>query len=230
MRKDKIFVVNYNKHATTAIHHMFRINDYRGHHGVNWWINRGGSQAKKIIEKHDICSDGHPTSHAGELDWLLEQYPDCKFILPVRCLRAWVISRFRHGQRMYDGWKSGRIKNPSAWEWAYPADAEKVKQWLEQINQHVENVFMSMRMCPERLWVVEINNTNNWEQYIREEFKLTTIDSKRRNITPRDERLHSKLNSLVDNIDGLCVDTLSGEYQDMLVSQCKQYKFNTNLI
>jgi len=221
---DKVFVVNFNKHATTAIHHMFGVNGLKCYHGVHWWRQRGKHVAERIVDSHDVLSDGSPQMVKGELQWLVDMYPQSRFILPVRSLCRWVISRFLHGDRMRKMWPD----KIDSWMWAYPPSLDRVNKWSDQLYRHVTNVFHMMQKHADRLWVVDIENPD-WEQYVREQFDLQVKDQQHRNITADNEQFMRQIHEILYHEDSPMVSA-GEQYDKMLREMCKQHGYNTNLL
>ena len=220
---DKVFVVGFNKHATTAIHQLFHINDFKCYHGVNWWKHRAGSKAIEIVHQHDVLSDGSPQLIRGELQWLVDKYPDSRFIFPVRDLTDWIISRFCHGIRM----RQHAPKNIDAWMWAYPFSVDKAKKWVRQINIHIANVFELLKKQPERLWVIDIDSPD-WQKFVMDDFLLPIPDKKRRNITPNMIHTVEKIQTMLQrsNFDFQNSNT---KYRELITDRCIEHGYNTNM-
>lgn len=224
---DKVFVVNYNKHATTAIHHMFKVNDFKCYHGNNWWRHRGRDRAEKLVERFDVLSDGSPRHDMPDgLDWLISRYPDARFILPKRSIYTWCTSRFLHGYRM----KRRRNSTIDAWMWAWPASPDLTEKWTNHLIRHVSNVLAAFESCGDRLWVVDIESPE-WESRIRKDFHLDTIDDKNRNVTPEvDQRVLETVHGAVIGSSKINIHDIEIYYEDMIVKACELHGINTNMM
>ena len=86
---DKYFVIGFNKTATTSFHHLFLKNNLTSQHAGGIWDT----------DKFKCFSDNGNLNNYKELDL---KYENSIFILNVRHLDKWLISRFKHGLREKD--------------------------------------------------------------------------------------------------------------------------------
>lgn len=85
---DKYFVIGYNKIGTCTFHNLFLKNNLKSQHTKSEYWN---------ISKYDCFSDITSDHHIWkELD---KKYENTIFILNVRYMDKWLISRFKHGLR-----------------------------------------------------------------------------------------------------------------------------------
>lgn len=90
-RSHKVFAIGFNKTGTTSMHALFESLGLPSHHGVDWRTLTDAS----LLRRYDCFSDGAP----GDLDLLDRRFPGAKFILQVRELDDWVLSRLAHIER-----------------------------------------------------------------------------------------------------------------------------------
>lgn len=90
LRKRKVFVIGYNKSATTSIHHLFLHLGFNSYHSARW-----RSCDPKLLKPFDCLGDGPP----DDLELIDATYPKSKFILQVRDLGEWLYSRLSHIER-----------------------------------------------------------------------------------------------------------------------------------
>jgi hypothetical protein len=138
---NKIFQIGFNKCGTTSIHKFFNSNGLKS---IHW---DGSFMAKKIDQNHknglplltgyeeyDCYTDMESSdddifiylTHYEELD---KQYPNSKFILNVRNIDKWIISRLNHPGYL-DSYKSIT---------GFEIDV-MVKHWKESWIKHVNEV------------------------------------------------------------------------------------------
>lgn len=149
---DKIFVVGFNKTATTTFHALFEANDLSSQHSREW-----------DDDVYTCFSDG--MLWLNKIKRLKLKHPNSIFILNIRPLRAWLLSRFRHGLRMNQAW-------------AYPCTSQLCITWINNREEYYNQVLEWFKGAPDRLIIVDITNPN-WMQYISEilDFKQTDIPS-----------------------------------------------------
>jgi hypothetical protein len=87
-RHSKVFAIGFNKTGTTSIHALFESFGLPSYHGVDWRSLRDTS----LLRRYDCFTDGAP----GDLDELDQRFPGARFILQVRELDDWVLSRLAH--------------------------------------------------------------------------------------------------------------------------------------
>lgn len=172
---DKYFVIGFNKTATSTLHNLFLKNNLKSQHGKSkTWDT----------SKYDCFSDitsGHKIWK--ELD---KKYKNAIFILNVRELDEWLISRFKHGERAN--------KKPN---WAYPCTPELCEKWIYlREKTHLEILdFFSKKT--NKLIIININK-KNWITYLCSQlhFKNNNIDSKNKHKTNKE---HTNIIKVVNN-------------------------------
>ena len=82
---DKIFVIGFNKTATTSIHKLFIKNNLLSQHNGDKWD----------LDSYQCFSDNGDLRNFKELN---ETYENSIFILNTRKLKNWIISRFKYGK------------------------------------------------------------------------------------------------------------------------------------
>jgi len=138
----KIFVIGFNKTATTSIHNFFSKNGLSALHA-------GDSPWK--IEKFQCFSD-----NGNKRDWkkLSETYPNSIFILNTRRMDKWIISRSKHYS--FSKWKVPR---------KYPPSTKLFKEWILKRHNHYTEVLEFFKKSPDRLYIVDIDK-EGWIEYL----------------------------------------------------------------
>ena len=142
----KYFVIGYNKTATTTIHSIFSKSGIKCIHNYRNWEN--------IINNFDCFSDNGNLENFKNLDKIC---PNSTFILNVRNLDSWIISRLNHGHREY-------LKTNKT-NWAYPVGINDIKTWiLDREKYHLE-VLEYFLNNPKKLIIVNIEK-RNWINFL----------------------------------------------------------------
>ncbi|MDO6588693.1 hypothetical protein DS901_15145 [Loktanella sp. D2R18] len=117
MQRPKVFIIGFNKTATTTLHSFFLKN---GYHSVHWSLPDGrflapvittnvlnGRPALASIDAFDVYSDLSFTDGTMHLEAnyfyreLYRDYPDAYFLLNWRNAESWLLSRKNHIGRQY---------------------------------------------------------------------------------------------------------------------------------
>jgi hypothetical protein len=167
----KIFVIGFNKTATTTFHKLFLANNLKSEHTTVWHP-----------ENFDCFSDNGNLNNFKELD---KRYPDATFILNVRSLDKWLTSRIAYAYKHY-------LKQNKP-NWGYPCTMEMCKSWIEMREKHHLELLEHFKDRPHKLIIVNIEN-DNWEQYISDIFGFTV-----KNVPPEKVNTKFKKNT-VQNI------------------------------
>jgi len=146
----KIFVIGFNKTATTSIHNFFRFNGFKSLHSANNWR----------IEQFQCFSDN---GNLQDFRKLYEEYPESIFILNTRQLDKWIRSRGKHYE--YSQWsRPGRN---------YP-DEKLYRKWIIRRQKHYKDVLEFFQRDPKRLYIINID-APNWLDYMAHIFNLNSI-------------------------------------------------------
>ena len=145
----KIFVIGFNKTASTSIHNLF----------LEYNINslHLGLEKEKVnnflpyLEKYDAFCDGH---HVEVFKEYYKKYPNSLFILNVRPLKDWLISRYKHAY-------THEFKEC----WCWPPSIELTKNWINFRITHHNNVLNFFKDKPNKLFIVNIKK-DNWQNEI----------------------------------------------------------------
>jgi hypothetical protein len=103
---EKYFVIGFNKTATLTFHELFLQNGLSSYHD-------GDSKFRGLVPKGTINwnTDLHTcfSDNGNYQDYKLldTKYPNSIFILNVRRLDEWLVSRFKHGLR--GGYESAQV-------------------------------------------------------------------------------------------------------------------------
>ena len=156
---DKYFVIGFNKTATSTFHNIFLKNNLTSqHNGDNW-----------NTDKFQCFSDNGNFMNYKQLD---VKYKNSIFILNIRELDKWLISRFKHGL--------STKKKPN---WAYPYTYELCKSWIDQREKfHIEILdYFSNR--PNKLIIVNIDKPD-WVNYICSQLNFNNKNISSKNVRP----------------------------------------------
>ena len=153
---DKYFVIGFNKTATSTLHNLFIKNNLKSQHQKSQFWD---------TSKYDCFSD----ITSGDDIWkeLDKKYENAIFILNVRELDKWLISRFKHGCRE---------QKPN---WAYPCTHELCRHWIymrEKTHLEILNFFSEKT---NKLIIINIDR-KGWITYLCSQlhFKNDNINSK----------------------------------------------------
>ena len=168
---DKYFVIGFNKTATSTFHNLFLKNNLKSQHGA-------GQRWK--TDKYTCFADHGNLNNYRELDL---KYENSIFILNVRELDKWLISRFKHGLRK-------KVK------WAYPCTYEKCKKWIyEREIFHLEILdYFSKR--PNKIIIVNIER-KGWINYLCSQLHFKNKNIKSKNVH-KTSMYHKKIVELVN--------------------------------
>ena len=171
---DKYFVIGFNKTATTTLHSLFLKNNLKSYHGMRW-----------KTDEYECFSDNGNKNNYKNLD---AKYENSIFILNVRYLDKWLISRFKHGERVK--------KKPN---WASPYTRERCIEWINlRENYHLEILdYFSER--PKKMIIVNIER-EGWLNYLCSQLNFSTNNIKSRNVheTIDENPEHKKICELVN--------------------------------
>lgn len=155
--KPKIFVIGFNKTATSTIHTLFQENGIPGYHQgkkyktINW---------KTMLPKYNCFSDISFTLE--DIEELHKTYQNAIFILNVRNIDKWLISRFKHGERNFH--MSG--SHPF-----YPCSFDKCNAWIKDRERKHLQFLDFFKDKPNKLLLVNIEK-KGWIHFLRKEFSL----------------------------------------------------------
>lgn len=157
---NKIFVIGFNKTATTTIHKLFIKNNLTSQHNGNSWD----------LDSYQCFSDNGNLTNFQELD---KKYPNSIFILNTRKLNKWIISRFKHGLR--------QSENKNRPNWAWPCTTELANKWINDREKHYLNLLEYFKNRPHKLIIVSIEKSD-WTQFITSQLNLQNYDFEPRNV------------------------------------------------
>jgi hypothetical protein len=129
----KVFVIGFNKTGTSSIHIIFKNLGLPSYHGGKW----RSCNNLKLLRLYDCFSDGTPR----DLIKLDQMFPNSKFILQVRELETWILSRLSHIERSK---RTGKHKGVATWDVTEYA----VRTWIENRNRYhifVLNYFLNRK-------------------------------------------------------------------------------------
>ena len=181
---EKYFVIGFNKTATSTFHYLFIKNKLKSQHKKSEiWNTSKYDCFSDITSGHDIWK---------KLD---KKYKNAIFILNVRELDKWLISRFKHGLR-FKKIQGKEKKNYS--NWAYPCTQELCRKWInmrEKTHLEILNYFSERT---NKLIIINIDR-KGWEKFLCSQlnFNNYNIDSKNINKTENIEE-HRNIVKIVD--------------------------------
>jgi hypothetical protein len=136
----KVFCIGFNKTGTTSLHSLFGRLGYRSYHGVKWRKTKNNS----LYHKYDCFCDGIPDDFTA----LDQMFPGSRFILQVRELDRWLVSRLEHIRREK---RKVRIKGHSGW---LDGSDENIIDWVHQWNEHHLRVLKYFRNREDDLLII----------------------------------------------------------------------------
>ena len=162
----KIFVIGFNKTATSTFHELFLKNCLKSQHDTFWQTN-----------DYDCFSDNGNLNNFKQLD---NDYPNSIFILNTRSLDKWLISRFQHG--VAENKMNGLETN-----WAYPCSSKLCNEWINEREIYYLDVLEYFKNNPDKLIIVNIEN-DNWLQFISSKLDFTLDWVKSENISNKNTK------------------------------------------
>lgn len=175
----KIFVIGFNKTATSTFHKLFLENKLKSQHDTVWQIN-----------DFDCFSDNGDLNNFKKLDM---DYPNSMFILNVRKLDKWLISRFQHG--ITEKWSNGLETN-----WAYPATTKLCRTWINERETYYVDVLNYFKYNTDQLIIVNIEE-KNWQQYVSSNlgFTVDCVDAENVSNKNKNTQEYIHISNVVDD-------------------------------
>ena len=172
----KYFVIGFNKTATTTFHNLFLKNNLTSQHTSKW-----------DTDKYMCFSDNGNLNDYKNLDL---KYENSIFILNVRELDKWLISRFKHGL-------NNNLQKKQ--NWAYPYTREKCIEWINIREQYHMEILDYFTERLEKLIIVNIDR-KGWINYLCSQlhFKNNNIESLNINKLSYNIRDHIEICELVN--------------------------------
>jgi hypothetical protein len=157
---------------------IFLKNNLTSQHTVKW-----------NTDKYACFSDNGNLNNYRELDL---KYENSVFILNIRELDKWLISRFKHGLR-----KQAKLDNKH--NWAYPYTREKCIRWIKEREKYHMEILDYFTERPEKIIIVNIER-KGWIKYLCSQlhFKNDNIKSRNVNKTKYDNKEHKNICELVN--------------------------------
>jgi hypothetical protein len=154
----KYFVIGLNKTATTTMHQLFLLNGINSQHNNDW-----------ELDKYDAFSDNRDLTIYTELTI---KYPDAMFILNIRNMKGWILSRVNHGI-IYKRLNEKDANNNWTWKWAYPISESKILEKIEFRNTHIQSVLndFKSRNIMNQLLVLDVDQAD-WINFFCSELNL----------------------------------------------------------
>lgn len=144
MRCAKAFFIGLNKTGTNSIHRLLRELGVRSCKRKHW---SGPAPRPELLAEHDAFLDGMPPIDFASLD---RQFPGSKFVLNVRPLGQWLLSRMRHVAR-------NKADPKYAGDWLDNEESDVVR-WIVTRQRHHGAVLRHFRRRPDDLLIVDYCN------------------------------------------------------------------------
>lgn len=149
----KIFVIGFNKTATSTFHQLFLSNGLKSQHGGVW-----------KTDKYDCLSDNPELNNYKEL---YKNYPNSIFILNTRGLYSWLLSRAMHCEYHKQ-------------TWGYPLTKKLVSKWIDNRYKKYVEILDFFKDSPEKLIIVNIEK-DNWLPFIMKKLGIKKLPHKKYN-------------------------------------------------
>ena len=171
----KVFCVGFNKTGTTTLHQWFTAAGLDSSHDATYQRRTRTMERdalRSYLDAHEAFSDGE----RANVPLLLDLYPDAKYILNTRPMRAWLESRIKHVFRwggnalapgapedpLRPGPHSGRMTSE------YLRDpAQAISDWVDRREVHHRAVLHLFSGDPSRLLVVDVTTDPGWAEAVR---------------------------------------------------------------
>jgi hypothetical protein len=190
----KYFVIGFNKTATTTMHELFLLNGIKSLHDNNW-----------DLDNYDAFSDNKDISVYKELSI---KYPDAMFILNIRNIKEWILSRVNHGI-IYRTLYNNDANHDWTWKWAYAISESKILEKIEFRNTHIQSVlnhFKSRNMM-NQLLVLDVDQAD-WIKFFCLNLNLDKQDTIRAhssnslfNMLEKKDECQEELKAAKDTLD-----------------------------
>jgi hypothetical protein len=140
----KIFVIGFNKTATSSFHALFKL------FGIN--SVHTDKPVMEIIDDYEAFTDGY---HLKFTDYF-NKYPDSLFILNTRPIKKWLISRYKHA--VTEDWRDC---------WCWPVSENLTNMWIKEREFHFKNVLDFFKEKSNQLIILNIEK-NGWENFVED--------------------------------------------------------------
>ena len=138
-RRPKVFAIGFNKTGTSSLNQLFATLGYDAYHGPGW---RSQGPSSWLLNSRDAFSDGIPL----DLDAIDHGFPGSHFILQVRSLEPWLLSRLAHIRR-------AKARGETAFAPDWDDTEEAVVHWIRQRTQY--HALVLRKFADRRLLVID---------------------------------------------------------------------------
>lgn len=214
MKYKKIFVIGFNKTASTTFHHLFLKVGLDSHHSTDWEKNDAINIAQCFSDGDAHIKETHPINFKK----LEARYPESLFILNVRELESWLLSRAKHGMWV--------MKENSIFNW--PPTIEEYQSWISKRIYHHNNVLNYFKDKSEKLLIVNTDN-NKWIEFVAEHIGFNYNEYFKSNVSSikqEDLKLIQAKNVLNETFTKLRYTVDEGRSLNLNKSLCSMYKNN----
>jgi hypothetical protein len=149
LKYNKVFVIGFNKTATSTFHILFQKNGLKSQHDDSQWNT----------DEYQCFSD-----NGNKRDWkkLYAVYPNSYFILNTRPLDDWIRSRAKHCYA-------------EKRKWGYPPSIKLYKRWIIERNSSHLDVIRFFSDKPEVLNIVDISQ-DSWIELVCKNLGIKPYD------------------------------------------------------
>ena len=205
----KIFVIGFNKTGTSSFHFLFKNLNINSIHDREIPV-------MNIINKYDAFTDGNHTGEEGSTGNFIDYYnakPNSLFILNVRPIRKWLISRYKHAT-------CTQFKD----NWCWPVSDEKTNIWIEHRERHFQNILSFFKDKPNQLLIINIEK-NGWENVVSKFIKKNRSVVSYRNKKP-DDRLSADKMEIINNNVTTCLKNKGYTGDELLLKDTDLSEYN----
>jgi len=158
-----VFVIGFNKCGTASIHFFFLLNNIKSLH---WYRGFLGKEINKNINNKNLLgnlSNFYVYSDCEELrknfKLFEKRYPNAKFILNIRDVKMWLLSRLNHKNGKYlEYWNKINNKHMNF--------KQIVKYWHREWFEHINNVKKYFSDKKNKLLIIDIEKDDFQENII----------------------------------------------------------------
>ena len=225
----KTFVIGFNKTATTTIDGLFRKNHLRSQHNTTWdlesydcFSDTGSLPFFKFFKKSIVHGNSdlrfqqelYGPNNLKNLKKLCSLYPDSRFVLNLRPLNNWLISRYKHG-------------HSQSQDWAWPPSLGLTKKWIEERYTYYKDVLELFPTVPNEIILVDIEE-EGWMEFLATSLGLSALHSDSLNIrksSPGYEGANAIINDSYNRL-GITSNDQRSTLPMSLFNEARQYNNN----
>ena len=136
MNSSKIFCIGLHKTGTSSLHKIAEHHGLKSHHSSKWQ-----NDLNKINQYDFLCDGGSHYDNQNEIDFefLRMNFKNSKFIINIRPLKPWIISKLKHA-----GWASDTILEKGKTTYLHDEWRIKSKKNIELFIEHYLNRYIKI--------------------------------------------------------------------------------------